>query len=169
VRFPENYTLWVHKKGFDTDPANPRIDAYLYGAPPPPRSHTTQLNPTIFRSPMEFVEHAIWLMKGGNTSGQQCRCQYCEPGQTQKEINQRLNREIIVIDDDDDDDDENDRDGPRDPVSVSLASRRRVATARRGRRTTTRRERSPPIQAKDYRVGVENPGPGPGPGPSSAT
>src|SRR5260221_14504075 len=32
-KFPEGYTLWQHKKGVETDPANPQTDAYLHGAP----------------------------------------------------------------------------------------------------------------------------------------
>jgi hypothetical protein len=122
---------------------------------------------------MEFVEHAIWLMKGGGaTSDQQCRCKYCEPGQSQTAINYRLNHDVSIDDDDDDDDS---GPGGRDPVNASLASRRRAiaaaaggGTARGGRRTGAR-EKSPPILAKDYRVGVENPDPGPGPGPGPAT
>jgi len=172
LKFPENYTLWVHKKGFDTDPANPRIDAYLHGAPRlgPATPRSPQLSPTVFRSPMEFVEHAIWLMKGGDDSGQQCRCKYCEPDQSQTEINDRLNHGVIVIDDDDDDHDPESGDGAGSGGvrtttnnSASSASRRGRGGARRVRRA--KRDRSPPIMAKDYRVGI--PGADPGPGPAT--
>jgi hypothetical protein len=144
--------------GVDTDPANPRIDAYLHGAPhlgpPNPRSQQT---PTVFRSPMEFVEHAIWLMKG---STGQCRCQYCEPNQTQTDINRRLNHNVEV------DDSEPQSDGSG-TVRASSASRRRGASAGTRRPRRARRDRSPPIMAKDYRVGIPGLDPGPGPGPAS--
>ncbi|KAI0287607.1 hypothetical protein BC826DRAFT_1043231 [Russula brevipes] len=39
---------------------------------------------------MEFAEHAIWLMKG---CVGQCLCKYCTPGQNQRHINRRLNRD----------------------------------------------------------------------------
>jgi hypothetical protein len=165
MRFPDNYTLWKHKKGFDTDPANPRMDPYLYGAPHlGPRTARTshmQLAPTIFRSPMEFVEHAIWLMRG---SAGQCQCKYCTPGQSQREINLRLNRGVHHDSDPESDDDDNDGDGGagspggagRNAKHAASSSRRRGTGngARRGRR-----DRSPEITFKDYRVGL--------PGPSS--
>ena len=178
VRLPENYTLWVHKKGFETDPANPRIDAYLYGAPhlSPRTSRGSR-----FRSPTEFVPHAIWLMKG---STGQCDCKYCLPGQHQKDINCRLNHGVDdpddeSIQDDDDDDDDGGGSGSGSGVTPttattnrsSSASRRRGASAGARRARRARRDRSPPvmIKAKDYRVGMNGDrGPGPG-GPSSAT
>jgi Transcription-silencing protein, cryptic loci regulator Clr2 len=61
------YTLWRHKKGIKIDLANLRTDTYLHGAP-----HT------VFRSPMEFVEHAIWLM---HRKVCQCLCKHCMPSQ----------------------------------------------------------------------------------------
>src|SRR6266567_8464000 len=74
MKFPKNYTLWVHKSGVVTDRGNPRHDAYLYGAPHlGPRTARSQTTSTIFRSPTEFVPHAIWLMKG---STGQCDCKY---------------------------------------------------------------------------------------------
>jgi transcription-silencing protein Clr2 (cryptic loci regulator) len=168
LRLPENYTLWVHKKGSEADPANPRIDAYLYGAP--------HLSPrTRFRSPMEFVPHAIWLMRG---STGQCDCQYCMPGQNQTDINRRLNH---GVDDPDDESVQNDNDEDGGSGSggstgttngrSSSASRRRGASAGARRARRARRDRSQPtmIKAKDYRVGMNgdrDPGPG---GPSSAT
>lgn len=104
MKFPRNYTLWVHKSGVVTDRGNPRHDAYLYGAPHlGPRTARSQTSATIFRSPMEFVPHAIWLMKGGTG---QCDCKYCIPGQNQNDINRRLNHG----DDDDDDADSEDED-----------------------------------------------------------
>lgn len=169
IGFPPGYTLWVHLTGDKSDPANPRTDAYLYGSP-----HK------IFRSPMEFVEHAIWLMNSGSASVQ-CLCKYCSPGQSQRAINRRLNHG-----DDDDEDDEDGSDGgggggrPAATAASINASRHRIfrdrpgagasaaaaatASARRDRRTA-RRERSPlSIKAKDYRVGNTNGGGGSGSG-----
>ena len=102
MKFPDNYTLWVHKKGVKTDQYNARTDAYLFGAPHlgPRTARSSQASPTVFRSPMEFVPHAIWLMRG--CTGQ-CDCKYCIPGQNQKDINRRLNHGVDADSDDDDD------------------------------------------------------------------
>ncbi|KAI9453473.1 hypothetical protein BJY52DRAFT_841035 [Lactarius psammicola] len=158
IGFPPGYTLWVHLTGDKSDPANPRTDAYLYGSP-----HK------IFRSPMEFVEHAIWLMKSGSASVQ-CLCKYCTPGQNQIAINRRLNHR----DDDESDEEEdggNNSDGaPAATIAAINASRHPIFRNRRGagaiaaaaatsaarqeRRVARRDERSPLlIKAKDYRVG----------------
>ena len=101
MKFPDNYTLWVHKKGVKTDQYNARTDAYLFGAPHlgPRTARSSQASPTVFRSPMEFVPHAIWLMRG--CTGQ-CDCKYCIPGQNQKDINRRLNHGVDADSDDDD-------------------------------------------------------------------
>jgi Transcription-silencing protein, cryptic loci regulator Clr2 len=183
IRFPEGYTLWIHKSGVETDPANPRIDAYLYGAPhlgpTTGRTLSAPPAPTIFRSPMEFVEHAIWLMRRG---AGQCLCKYCTPGQNQIAINLRLYRGNLDNDNDDavtvtvTDGDGNDgaaaaaaagaagaagsgsggdgSGGGGSSSGPSAAASRGRATgtrSRRGRRA--KRDRSPPIMAKDYRVG----------------
>ncbi|KAH9046764.1 hypothetical protein EDB84DRAFT_1435312 [Lactarius hengduanensis] len=95
--FPQGYTLWVHLTGDQSDPANPRTDAYLHGS-----AHK------IFRSPMEFVEHAIWLMKSGSV-GDQCLCKYCTPGQNQRAINRRLDRR-------------DESDGPASPATTAAAA-----------------------------------------------
>ena len=157
LKFPDNYTLWKHKKGVDTDPANPRIDVYLYGAPhlgPSTSRSYHQLAPTIFRSPMEFVEHAIWLMKGCEG---QCKCKYCTPGQSQREINLRLHRGVAHDSDPESDDDEGagrvggGAAGRNNYASSSSSRRGAAAGARQARRG--RRDRSPPVMFKDYRVG----------------
>ncbi|KAH9959825.1 hypothetical protein BC827DRAFT_442335 [Russula dissimulans] len=141
LKFPEGYTLWLHKTGSITDPANPRTDAYLHGAPHlGPHNGRSQGFPTVFRSPMEFVEHAIWLMKGGAGS---CLCKYCQPGQSQNDINSRLDplgRERAP-----DDDDGGSGDSRRGRGGGPGSQARRVRRAKR--------ERSPAIMAKDYRVG----------------
>jgi len=155
MKFPENYSLWIQKSGVESDRGNPRIDAYLYGAPHlGPSSSRTQSNSTTFRSPTEFVPHAIWLMKGQTG---QCDCKYCIP-QNQTVVNRRLNHGLDVEsdresgdDDDDDDDDDN-----------AASRRNRGPNAGTGRRRRVRRDRSPPINtgiARDYRVGVTDPGP----------
>ncbi|KAI0252016.1 hypothetical protein BJV78DRAFT_1153994 [Lactifluus subvellereus] len=141
--FPDGYTLWLHKTGVSTDPANPRTDAYLHGAPhlgPTAGANRTHLSPTIFRSPMEFVEHAIWLMKG--LEGK-CLCKYCMPGQNQRAINRRLNRGLENDSDpESDDEDDNNNDAGAGAGNTNRPRRRRG-----------RRDRTPPIMAKDYRVG----------------
>jgi len=144
IAFPDGYTLWLHKTGTRDDPGNPRTDAYLHGAPHlGPLTNRSQMSPTIFRSPMEFAEHAIWLMKG---CVGQCLCKYCTPGQNQRHITRRLNRDRQVDSDSDDDDDDDDPNNG--------ASRRRGAAGAQGRRPRrAKRDRSPAIMAKDYRVG----------------
>ena len=159
IGFPTGYTLWVHLTGDHSDPANPRTDAYLYGCP-----HK------IFRSPMEFVEHAIWLMKGGVS---QCLCKYCTPGQSQRAINRRLNHG------DEDEDVEDDSDGPaaataaaphatvadlnamRHPLFRNRGGAGAVVVAANSANKRRARERSTPsIKAKDYRVGNRDNGAG---------
>jgi hypothetical protein len=175
MKFPSNYTLWVNKSGVTTDRANPRHDAYLYGAPRPHLGSRT----TIFRSPLEFVPHAIWLMRG---STGQCDCKYCLPGQAQKDINRRLDHGVDLDDSDSgsvDDDDDNGTvffllpppiDNPNlililpSASSAASSSHRRGANAGRVRARRVRRDRTPPINieiARDYRVGATDPGPSP--------
>ena len=164
IDFPENYTLWVHITGDHTDPANPRTDAYLYGAPN-----------KIFRSPMEFVEHAIWLMKGGGSedddddddeSTLRCQCKYCTPGQNQRAINRRLNHGTEDAEDEDSDGDGGGGGRGHGTAAARVpgindSTRHRLFRNRPGpgasaaaRRRAAIRDRSPVgIKAKDYRVG----------------
>ncbi len=124
---------------------------------------------------MEFVEHAIWLMKSGS-AGVQCLCKYCTPGQSQRAINRRLNH---GDDEEDDEEDGSSNDGPTATVASINASRHPLfrnrpgagaiaaatatAAARQERRVARRRERSPALMmAKDYRVGNINGGGGSG-------
>src|SRR5260221_8599026 len=105
---------------------------------------------------MEFVEHAIWLMRGKEG---QCLCKYCTPGQNQLDIDDRLDRVEPV-------EDEGDVDGGSGSGGGGggqPSSRRRGAGAQARRTRRARRDRSPPIMAKDYRVGNNPPAPGPGP------
>jgi hypothetical protein len=156
IGFPTGYTLWVHLTGDHADPANPRTDVYLYGSP-----HK------IFRSPMEFVEHAIWLMKGGD---RQCLCKYCTPGQSQRAINHRLNHGGAGNDDDDDSGGDGaaaphhhipvaDINATRHPLfrdrpGAGLAAAAAATARRRARRDLS----SGPINAKDYRTWNYNDG-----------
>jgi hypothetical protein len=172
MKFPENYSLWIQKSGVESDRGNPRIDAYLYGAPHlGPSSSRTQSNSTTFRSPTEFVPHAIWLMRGQTG---QCDCKYCIP-QCQTVVNRRLNRGLDVESDRESGDDDDDNNGMvrvchqtlflifAPSLPLSAASRRnRGPNAGTGRTRRVRRDRSPPIDvgiARDYRVGVTDPGP----------
>ena len=146
IGFPKDYTLWVHLTGDHADPANPRTDVYLYGCP-----HK------IFRSPMEFVEHAIWLMKG---STGQCLCKYCTPGQNQRAINRRLNHGGDDADGDDSGGDGGshipaaDINAMRHPIFRDRPGAGRMAAAAATARRRAKRDRSPgpPIKAKDYRT-----------------
>ncbi|KAG2011803.1 hypothetical protein CC2G_011877 [Coprinopsis cinerea AmutBmut pab1-1] len=61
--WPANYRFYDHHKGIEN---NPRHDIYLYG-PPGKR----------FRSIMEFVPHAIWLMRDPQLDVSNCACKYC--------------------------------------------------------------------------------------------
>lgn len=156
LKLPEGYTLWLHKTGSINNPANPRTDAYLHGAPHLGiiTNRSQPLSPTVFRSPMEFVEHAIWLMRG---RAGRCQCKYCVPGQNQTEINERLDHGEPHPDDDGDNDavivvDNNDDDKGTGP-SPSSSSARPKGTGRGTRGRRAKRDRSPPIMAKDYRTG----------------
>jgi hypothetical protein len=169
MKFPEHYTLWIHESGVITDRGNPRTDAYLYGAPPlGPRTSRAQTTSAIFRSPTEFVPHAIWLMRG---STGQCDCKYCIPGQNQIDINRRLNHGVDADSEDDDDGDDNGMvhvgtTTSRRPNSnfASALSTAASSSRRRARTRRVRRDRSPPINinaARDYRVGATDPDPSP--------
>ncbi len=153
MKFPDNYTLWIHKKASEADRGNPRHDAYLYGAPhlgpTSPRTGRSPMAPTIFRSPMEFVPHAIWLMKGSTPGA--CVCKYCKPGQKQTAINSWLNHGNDDSDDEDEDDNER-------------RARKGAAGTRPRPTKRARSDPAPKIMAKDYRVGVNG-----GPDPSSST
>ncbi|KAI0265955.1 hypothetical protein BC834DRAFT_877116 [Gloeopeniophorella convolvens] len=144
LKFPDGYSLWVHLKADQNDPANPRKDAYLYGASSKRRDGT--LGPVIFRSPREFVGHAIWLMHGKRG---QCMCKYCTPGQTQIQINRRLNRRREEDEDEDEDRDEDQEGGGS-----------RAARSTRGARGAhVGNDESRPVRAKDYRTFPEGQGP----------
>ena len=123
---------------------------------------------------MEFVEHAIWLMKGCVSP---CLCKYCTPGQSQRAINRRLNRGQDV-------DDDNDGGGGSDGAAVvattaaenalrhpifrnrrgagATAAANASARARQERRAARGERPSMVIMAKDYRVGGNDGGSGSG-------
>jgi hypothetical protein len=174
IDFPKGYTLWVHLTGDRNDPANPRTDAYLYGSP-----HK------IFRSPMEFFEHAIWLMKGGSEAETPCQCKYCMPGQNQRAINRRLNRSTEDSEDEDSDGGGGGSGSGGGAATATIAdinaTRHKLFRNRPGagataaaiataRRRGARGERTPAyIKAKDYRVGNRDGSAGPGPGGAGGT
>ncbi|KAI0065736.1 hypothetical protein BV25DRAFT_1897846 [Artomyces pyxidatus] len=126
--FPKGYSLWFHKNGFVADERNARLDPYLHGC------RTVHQ----FRSPMEFAEHIIWLMRGQRGT---CACIYCTPGQTQKQITDRLRGRIVERQPRGEEDGEGQvgtrRSGPGRPPHA-----------------TSRTPQAPykPIMAKDYRV-----------------
>ena len=151
----------MHLTGDHSDPANPRTDAYLYGS-----THR------VFRSPMEFVEHAIWLMKGGVST---CLCKYCTPGQSQRAINRRLNHGDEDADADDDSDGGPvaataaaphatiaDLNAMRHPLFRNRGGAGAIAAAANSANKRRAREREPvaSIKAKDYRVGNNDNGAG---------
>ncbi|KAI0047346.1 hypothetical protein FA95DRAFT_1572571 [Auriscalpium vulgare] len=119
--FPRFYGLWRQKKGVVDDGNEPRTDPYLYG------SRTVNK----FRTPLEFAEHAIWLMRGMPESGDACRCRYCVGGfPPQKPITARL----LGYELDEERPDSEERGEERKP------------------RTRQLKPRDKPIFAKDYRV-----------------
>ncbi|KAF9048302.1 hypothetical protein BDZ89DRAFT_1057876 [Hymenopellis radicata] len=71
--WPEGYALFDHHKG---KPESPRHDLYLYG-------HSKK-----FRSPAEFLPHAIWLTTPPAQRGD-CECKYCR-GIPQRDITSKM-------------------------------------------------------------------------------
>jgi len=70
--FPQGYALLLHKSPRRTEPSKARRDFYLYGAQDVPS----------FASPLEFVKHAEWLMRGADRTSDtrhspRCSCKYC--------------------------------------------------------------------------------------------
>jgi len=70
--FPHGYVLLLHKTPRRTEPSKARRDFYLYGATDVPS----------FASPLEFVKHAEWLMRGARRTpdthrSPRCSCKYC--------------------------------------------------------------------------------------------
>ncbi|KAK1233754.1 hypothetical protein PQX77_003071 [Marasmius sp. AFHP31] len=76
-RLPEGYTLYNSTSGHRADGSASRNDFQLYGH----RSHR-------FRTPAEFIEHAIWLY--GEDNGESCKCIGCGSGRSQKHITNDL-------------------------------------------------------------------------------
>jgi hypothetical protein len=85
MAFPKGYKLFTHLNG---PKHNPRTDTYLFGQPFPQLSSLytmlTQISGayTKFRTPNEFLEHALWLCKDMPllANGQpDCHCKYCGP------------------------------------------------------------------------------------------
>ncbi|KAI9511938.1 hypothetical protein F5148DRAFT_184132 [Russula earlei] len=71
--FPQGYALLLHKSRYRTQPSQPRRDFYLYGP----------TDVTRFASPLEFVRHAEWLMRGAHRTldvhrSPRCSCKYCD-------------------------------------------------------------------------------------------
>ncbi|KAI0260467.1 hypothetical protein BC834DRAFT_547767 [Gloeopeniophorella convolvens] len=82
--FPEGYILLLHKAPYRRERTKMRRDFYLYGAEDVP----------CFASPLEFVRHAEWLMRGGHRTlddrrAPRCECKYCAE-RPQKEITNEL-------------------------------------------------------------------------------
>ncbi|KAH9992204.1 hypothetical protein BJV74DRAFT_401932 [Russula compacta] len=77
--FPQGYILLLHKSPRRARPSSnlPRRDFYLYGATDVPS----------FASPLEFVRHAEWLMRGAHRTldtrrSPRCTCKYCDASTT---------------------------------------------------------------------------------------
>jgi len=72
--FPQDYVLLLHISPRRARPSSkPRRDFYLYGATDVPS----------FASPLEFVKHAEWLMRGAHRTldarrSPRCACKYCD-------------------------------------------------------------------------------------------
>ncbi|QRV74388.1 Transcription-silencing protein, cryptic loci regulator Clr2 [Ceratobasidium sp. AG-Ba] len=69
---PNGYTLYKHHK--TTPGKKKRSDTYLYG------SRTEH----VFRSPQEFLMHALWLMQGAMPN--MCKCKWCTGGHSRSQI-----------------------------------------------------------------------------------
>lgn len=105
--FPTGYELFLHKspRPHASPSSVPRRDFVLYGAclSPvplfllPPRPTTDALRRAgstdvpCFASPLEFVRHAHWLMRGAHRTpdksrAPRCECKYCDvDGRNQKQ------------------------------------------------------------------------------------
>ncbi|KAK7061027.1 hypothetical protein VNI00_000762 [Paramarasmius palmivorus] len=80
--WPANYRMYDHHKG----PAdNPRHDIYLFGPKTLPK----------FRSPPEFIPHAIWLFTDPTMNNANCECKYCSK-KTQREVTHDLGTHGIL-------------------------------------------------------------------------
>ncbi|KAH9970642.1 hypothetical protein BGW80DRAFT_1329066 [Lactifluus volemus] len=75
--FPQGYVLLLHKSPRPrrrvSSSSVPRRDFYLYGA----------TDVATFASPLEFVKHAEWLMRGAHRTldtrrAPRCACTYCD-------------------------------------------------------------------------------------------
>jgi len=76
--FPQGYILLLHKsppprRRVSSSSSVPRRDFYLYGA----------TDVATFASPLEFVKHAEWLMRGAHRTldtrrAPRCACKYCD-------------------------------------------------------------------------------------------
>jgi len=101
--FPQGYALLLHKSPRRAEPSKARRDFYLYGVCPPCSSSLICLFPSFscrsrtwhwrllcagspdvpsFASPLEFVKHAEWLMRGADRTSDtrhypRCSCKYC--------------------------------------------------------------------------------------------
>jgi len=70
--FPQGYVLLLHITPRKTGSLKPRRDFFLYGA----------TDVSSFASPLEFVKHAEWLMRGAHRTLDKhrfprCKCKYC--------------------------------------------------------------------------------------------
>ncbi|KZT34604.1 hypothetical protein SISSUDRAFT_1122140 [Sistotremastrum suecicum HHB10207 ss-3] len=82
--WPDGYRLYIHRSG---DRQCPRKDLYLYGSK----------RVKCFRSPEEFFEHAVWLMKGGEGSGEDCECQHCAGEESLNSMRGRKRKTLKIL------------------------------------------------------------------------
>lgn len=102
--FPQGYELYLHKspRPVRTRTGVPRRDFLLYGSTDVP----------FFASPLEFVLHAEWLMRGAHRTpdksrAPRCKCKYCDvdarnrkQSEISRELRARRARVLVQLEDD---------------------------------------------------------------------
>lgn len=96
--WPTNYRMYIHKKGAA---ANPREDVYLFGMYSlnipfseyaKPFAKQGSVHSPKYRSPAEFIPHAIWLSRNCSVP---CECKYCSK-KPQREITSNMGQQGII-------------------------------------------------------------------------
>jgi hypothetical protein len=119
--FPQGYELYLHKspRPVRTRTGVPRRDFLLYGTYTHPPSTTNPLtrlagstDVPFFASPLEFVLHAEWLMRGAHRTpdksrAPRCKCKYCDvdarnrkQSEISRELRARRARVLVQLEDD---------------------------------------------------------------------
>ncbi|KAI0245975.1 hypothetical protein BJV78DRAFT_1258726 [Lactifluus subvellereus] len=124
ANFPQGYVLLMHRSPRRVSPSKARRDFYLYGPfitlPLLAYAHmsvcvcvcllfeTGAPDVASFASPLEFVKHAEWLMRGAHRTldmsrAPRCACKYCDCDGTNRKqsvISRELRAARARVDDD---------------------------------------------------------------------